>query len=71
MDSRHIIRGRNTKKQGTKGFMRYRKYFNDSGFIFSRKCIQKLIEFHMHLKVMFSKKATENDKIFTVGLTLT
>ena len=55
MDSRHIIRGKNTKKQGTKGFMSYRKYFNDSGFIFSRKCIRKLIEFHMHLQIKVEK----------------
>ena len=54
MDSRHIIRGKNTKKQGTKGFMSYRKYFNGSGFFFE-KMYSTLIEFHMHLQMKVEK----------------
>ena len=54
MDSRHIIRGKNTKKKGTKGFMSYRKYFNDSVFFFE-KMYSTLIEFHMHFQIKVEK----------------
>ena len=31
----------------------------------------KIVDYHSTVKFMFSKKATKNDKIFTVNLTLT
>ena len=37
-----VLRRKNTKKQGTKGFMSYRKYFNDSVFFLFEKTYSKI-----------------------------